>query len=118
MKSGRLTWDKLNKAYRLFPPAHTLTDPGKNVNSPYIIFPDLLFTPNALMALNFKVDGSEAVNGKRVAVYRRFPPNQGETIMYVDPQTRLPIRISTFGIDGWTGDRVEETRGDFFGLAV
>jgi hypothetical protein len=109
----QLTWDTLNKYYTLYPPAHTLTDTGKNVNSPYIIFPNLIFTPNALTSLNFKADGSEVVNGKSVAVYRRFPPNQGETIMYVDPQTRLPVRISTFGIDGWTGDRVEEKRVDF-----
>lgn len=77
-----------------------------------MISPDLLFTPNALTVLKFKADGSEVVNKKNTTVYRRNQPNIGETVMYVDRQTRLPVRISTFGFDQ-QGDRAETARTDF-----
>lgn len=108
----QMEWDAHTKTYSLFSAAHTLADPGKNVTSPYLISPDLLFTPDALNTLKFKADGTEVVNSKSVAVYRRFPPNQGETVIYVDLQTRLPVRISLFGFDR-KGDRAEMARTDY-----
>lgn len=108
----QLEWDKTFKVYKTFKAAHTLLDPGQEVDSLSLISPNILFTPDALKALKFKADGTDIIGGKTTAVYRQFLPNEGETVVYLDPKTRLPLRISNFGPDR-QGDRAEMARTDF-----
>lgn len=108
----QMEWDNVIKLYFIQPSATTIADLGKEMQQPHLLYPELLFMPDALNTLKFKADGTEVVNGKSTAVYRKFPPNQDETVIYVDLQTRLPVRISLFSLDR-QGDRAEMVRTDY-----
>lgn len=84
----------------------------QRTQGPHILFPEILFTPDALSKLNFKADGNETLNGKKTAVYRSQPPGKPEIVIYLDTSSHLPIRISAFDKDG-NGDRLEWQRSDF-----
>ena len=79
---------------------------------PHVFYPVVLFTPDALTRLKFKYYGEQIVQGKPVAEYRSKGDGYKTIVLYLNRQTRLPERVSTFRLEG-VGDWTEEYRAEF-----
>lgn len=103
-----------SKKYTLRPPPRSLAEVSSEGGIDSLVCCHLLFVPDMLRATSAKYDGKEEIEGQKVAVYRAPPPQIGHAqyVLYLDPESGLPHRISLFDKDA-DGHIFEWERTDF-----
>ncbi len=103
-----------SKKYTLRPPARSLAEVQSEEGIDSLVCCSLLFAPDMLRTTSAKYEGEEVIEGQKVAVYRAPPPQIGHAqyVLYLDPESGLPRRISLFDKDA-DGHIFEWERTDF-----
>lgn len=103
-----------SKKYTLRPPARSLAEVQSEQGIDSLVCCGLLFAPDMLRATKAIYEREEVIEGQKVAVYRAPPPQIGHAqyVLYLDPESGLPRRISLFDMDS-DGHIFEWERTDF-----